>query len=174
MLSTSHLPPCFCDCLFPSFSHAHTLFLCLSRPVRSVVTLKFLFLSFRCFLSVSYCDIFSLVSIYIPLFLSLSHSCVHAWMSIHTHTHTCVVESEKVSVLFSGQLGLIFSTFCFHTLTDSLQAEKERERHAHTHSHIGETETSQSECCIQRLHNDDRCVHTQPRTNKFRWIHSTE
>lgn len=55
-------------------------------------------------------------------------------MSTHTHARrqTCVVESEKVSVLFSGQLGLIFSTFCFHTLTDSPQAETEREREAHT------------------------------------------
>lgn len=42
-----------------------------------------------------------------------------------------IVNSEKVSVLFSGQLNLIFSTICFHTFTGSPQAETQ-ERRSHT------------------------------------------
>ncbi len=141
MFSTSHLPPSLPQPLFLSYSHAHALFLCLSPSVMLFVILSF-FLSSEvsiCFFFVSFislffssCDIFFLVTFCIRLSLMRPHA------NEHTHTHTracgqtCVVESEKVSVLFSGQLGLIFSTFCFHTLTDSPQAETERESEAHT------------------------------------------
>lgn len=90
---------------------------------------------------------------------------------MHTHMHAdSVLESEKVSVLFSGQLGLIFSTSCFHTLTDSPQAETERERETHTNRE--ETETSHSEHCIQRFHvmmaiDTHSCAQTEREHNNY-------
>lgn len=100
--------------------------LCLSA--HSVFPLKFPFLSplFSLFFETNpFLSPFSLW----PLLIYRSFA--HAYT--HTRTQTvCVLESEKVSVLFSGQLGLIFSTFCFHTLTDSPQAETERQRETHT------------------------------------------
>lgn len=175
MFSTSHLPPASpSSSLSVFFSQTNTIHLsiCLSLLCFLffyLLLLSFFFLLQSFYFSVffslnplflfSFCDIFFVVTFGIQP----SRSCVQTRMSTHTHTdRQCVVESEKVSVLFSGQLGLIFSTFCFHTLTDSPQAETERETHTHTNTHVrgGKKETSQSERCIQRFHNDDRRVHT--------------
>lgn len=126
--------------------------LCLSA--HSVFPLKFPFLSplFSLFFETNpFLSPFSLW----PLLIYRSFA--HAYT--HTRTRTvCVLESEKVSVLFSGQLGLIFSTFCFHTLTDSPQAETERQRETHTDITL---RTPHSEIWY-----DDRRAHPQPFTNR--------
>ena len=76
---------------------------------------------------------FSFWSLFI--FDSLTHAYAHTMEHTHTHTHSSrqrVLESEEVTVVFSGQLGLISSTFCFRTLTDSLKAETGGERKRET------------------------------------------
>lgn len=132
MFSTSHLPPSLSESLFLSLSLSHTytlslsvmLFVILSFFLLSVFTQKFPF--FSCF------SLFALFLFgYFLCSLACAHSCIRTRMDTDTRRQTCVVESERVSVLFSGQSGLIFSTFCFHTLTDSPQAETERERETH-------------------------------------------
>lgn len=156
MFSTSHLPPSTLRASTPvSLTHTHYFSVRLSLSCSLLFCLSISHLNFLFFC-------FSLVAFFCPLFsVFYSVSCSTEWTHTHAHRDRRVVESERVSVLFSGQLGLIFSTFCFRTLTDSLQGETER----NTHTHKRRTHSGNRDITVCSLHSEvsswwQACTHT--------------
>lgn len=131
MFSTSNLPRLFLTLLF-WLLHTISLSAFLFRALcHSVFPLAVFFLFLRVKFPVLFFQNSGTGSIWLFVvgFYFLSYLFVFLLTNKNTyciHKPTCVAESEKASVPFAGQLDLIFSTFCFHTLPDSPRAETQR------------------------------------------------
>lgn len=86
---------------------------------------------------------------------------------------TCILNSEKVSELFSGQFDLIVSTFCLHTLRGSPQADTQEKR-SHTERDRGITvwklDLEISQWWQVCTHNKTQCIWMYFKNAVIHWI----